>query len=219
MQAGAVVCLRSNLAPKPAWSSRITFRPELPTQTMDSESVVSQVQRKIELQSPEDLTYLITNVRNAAAARLNEAFPHVEGHEGEDDLRNQIEALVNEVFHLGLPLFPPWEGKKETKATATSGRRGKELTKPFLPVHRQDIHIRRAKPLHKRPPHRPRHLPPEQPLPRHCPRAVRHAQAPACRRAHHPGGEAPRGGRQPEALGARQGRGRARRGPARESPA
>jgi hypothetical protein len=64
---------------------------------MDSESVVSQVQRRIELQSPEDLTYLITNVRNAAAARLNEAFPHVDGHDGEDELRNQIEAMVNDV--------------------------------------------------------------------------------------------------------------------------
>ena len=67
---------------------------------MDAESVVAQVQRKIELQSPEDLTYLITNVRNAAAARLNEAFPHVEGHDGEDELRNQIETLVNEVGYL-----------------------------------------------------------------------------------------------------------------------
>lgn len=76
---------------------------------MDSESVVSQVQRRIELQSPEDLTYLITNVRNAAAARLNEAFPHVDGHEGEDELRNQIEAMVNNVslintvFQLTIP--------------------------------------------------------------------------------------------------------------------
>lgn len=67
---------------------------------MDSESVVSQVQRRIELQSPEDLTYLITNVRNAAATRLNEAFPHLEGHEGEDELRNQIEAFVNEVWGM-----------------------------------------------------------------------------------------------------------------------
>jgi kinetochor protein Mis14/NSL1 len=69
---------------------------------MDSESVVSQVQRRIELQSPEDLTYLITNVRNAAATRLNEAFPHVDGHEGEDELRNQIEAMVNEVYLSSL---------------------------------------------------------------------------------------------------------------------
>lgn len=68
---------------------------------MDADSVVSQVQRRIELQSPEDLTYLVTNVRNAATARINEAFPHVDGHEGEDELRNQIEALVNEVrWHI-----------------------------------------------------------------------------------------------------------------------
>ncbi|KAL7797330.1 hypothetical protein V8C37DRAFT_370737 [Trichoderma ceciliae] len=86
---------------------------------MDSESVVSQVQRKIELQSPEDLAYLITNVRNAAIEHLNEAFPPVEGADGgEDELRNQIEALVNEyidkTFSLasrnltinGLPVSP-----------------------------------------------------------------------------------------------------------------
>lgn len=65
---------------------------------MDSESVVAQVQRKIELQSPEDLAYLIANVRSAAAAHLNEAFPVVSGEQdGEDELRNQIEKLVNEV--------------------------------------------------------------------------------------------------------------------------
>lgn len=64
---------------------------------MDADSAASQAQRKIELQSPEDLSYLIANVRNAAAARLNEAFPQVEGHDGEDELRNQIELLVNDV--------------------------------------------------------------------------------------------------------------------------
>ncbi|CAH0019047.1 unnamed protein product [Clonostachys rhizophaga] len=74
---------------------------------MASESIVSQVQRKIELQSPDDLTYLITNVRNAAAARLNEAFPHLEGDDGEDDLRNQIEALVNEYINKTFKLAAP----------------------------------------------------------------------------------------------------------------
>lgn len=68
---------------------------------MDAES---QVQRRIELQSPEDLSYLIANVRTAAAVRLNEAFPLVEGQEGEDELRNSIEALVNAV---SLP-FPSY---------------------------------------------------------------------------------------------------------------
>ncbi|KAL2135186.1 hypothetical protein VTI74DRAFT_9503 [Chaetomium olivicolor] len=54
-------------------------------------------QRRIELQSPEDLTYLIDNVRRAAADSINAAFPPVEhpldGQE-EDELRNRIEQLV-----------------------------------------------------------------------------------------------------------------------------
>ncbi|RSL39801.1 hypothetical protein CEP53_013806 [Fusarium sp. AF-6] len=74
---------------------------------MDSESIVSQVQRKIELQSPDDLTYLIANVRRAAAERLNEAFPVVEGNDGEDELRNQIEKLVNEYINKTFSLASP----------------------------------------------------------------------------------------------------------------
>jgi kinetochor protein Mis14/NSL1 len=56
--------------------------------------------RRIELQSPEDLTYLIDNVRRAAADSINAAFPPVENStldEHEDELRNRIEQLVNEV--------------------------------------------------------------------------------------------------------------------------
>jgi kinetochor protein Mis14/NSL1 len=53
--------------------------------------------RKIELQAPEDLTYLVENVRRAATARLNEAFPPVDGAQDEDELRTRIEQLVNEV--------------------------------------------------------------------------------------------------------------------------
>lgn len=54
--------------------------------------------RKIELQSPEDLTYLITNVRRAAAEHLSEAFPPVEGDDaGGDELRVRIEKIVDEV--------------------------------------------------------------------------------------------------------------------------
>ncbi|KAF4981909.1 hypothetical protein FZEAL_2378 [Fusarium zealandicum] len=74
---------------------------------MDSESVVSQVQRKIELQTPDDLSYLIANVRRAAAERLNEAFPVVEGNDGEDELRNQIEQLVNEYIDKTFSLASP----------------------------------------------------------------------------------------------------------------
>jgi kinetochor protein Mis14/NSL1 len=63
------------------------------------DTAVSAHQRKIELQSPEDLTYLLANVRRAAAERVNEAFPPVEGAQGEDELRNRIEELVEEVRH------------------------------------------------------------------------------------------------------------------------
>ena len=70
-------------------------------------------QRKIELQSADDLAYLIANVRRAAAAHLDEAFPPVEGAQEEDELRTQIEALVDEVSFLGgrcrEPSQPPVE--------------------------------------------------------------------------------------------------------------
>lgn len=62
--------------------------------------------RKIELQSPEDLTYLITNVRRAASEHLSEAFPPVESDDaGGDELRVRIEKIVDEV---GPPPAPPF---------------------------------------------------------------------------------------------------------------
>jgi kinetochor protein Mis14/NSL1 len=67
---------------------------------MATDSIVSQVQRKIELQSPEDLTYLIANVRAAAAERLNESIPLVAGQEGQDELRDEVERMVNEVCQI-----------------------------------------------------------------------------------------------------------------------
>lgn len=58
----------------------------------------STAHRKIELQSAEDFTYLINNVRRAAADSINAAFPPVDGADGHgDELRMQIENLVNEV--------------------------------------------------------------------------------------------------------------------------
>ncbi|KZZ92416.1 Kinetochore Mis14 [Moelleriella libera RCEF 2490] len=66
-------------------------------------SVVSQVQRKIELQSPEDLSYLVGNVRGTARALVREAFPQ----EGEDELRTEIEELVNEYINSTFALAAP----------------------------------------------------------------------------------------------------------------
>ncbi|RDA91852.1 hypothetical protein CP533_3648 [Ophiocordyceps camponoti-saundersi (nom. inval.)] len=64
------------------------------------------LQRKIELQSPEDLAYLLGNVRRAATARLDEAFPPVEGG-GEDELRNRIAELIEEFIDRTFTLASP----------------------------------------------------------------------------------------------------------------
>ncbi|KAH6623597.1 hypothetical protein F5144DRAFT_583768 [Chaetomium tenue] len=65
--------------------------------------------RPIELQSPEDLTYLIDNVRRAAADSINAAFPPVDnGLDGqEDELRNRIEQLVNDYILKTFTLAAP----------------------------------------------------------------------------------------------------------------
>ncbi|KAI1348991.1 hypothetical protein F5Y01DRAFT_290532 [Xylaria sp. FL0043] len=62
--------------------------------------------RKIELQAPEDLAYLIANVRRAATARIDEAFPPVDDST-EDELRTRIEELVNEYIVKTFSLAAP----------------------------------------------------------------------------------------------------------------
>ncbi|KAK8066250.1 hypothetical protein PG997_012997 [Apiospora hydei] len=71
------------------------------------DTAVSAHQRKIELQSPEDLAFLLTNVRRAATARIDEAFPPVEGAQGEDELRTRIEQLINEYIQKTFELAAP----------------------------------------------------------------------------------------------------------------
>ncbi|KAL2023697.1 hypothetical protein VTK56DRAFT_1411 [Thermocarpiscus australiensis] len=67
------------------------------------------VHRRIELQSPDDLTYLIDNVRRAAADSINAAFPPVDNAADgqEDELRNRIEQLVNEYILTTFTLAAP----------------------------------------------------------------------------------------------------------------
>jgi len=65
--------------------------------------------RKIELQDTADFTYLINNVRRAAAESIAAAFPPVEGAisaRDEDDLHTRIEELVNEVCSLLESISP-----------------------------------------------------------------------------------------------------------------
>lgn len=50
--------------------------------------------RKIELQSPDDLQYLISNIQRAAKEKIDKDLPPIEG---EDRMRTKVEELVQEV--------------------------------------------------------------------------------------------------------------------------
>lgn len=56
--------------------------------------------RKIELQAPADLTYLLNNIRASAQQKLDSAFLPSAAPKGEEDaLRAKVEELVQAVLH------------------------------------------------------------------------------------------------------------------------
>jgi kinetochor protein Mis14/NSL1 len=107
----------------------------------------SQGHRKIELQSAADLSYLISNVRRAAATSINDAFPPVDPSShpdaGGDELRAQIERLVEDyitkTFTLaapnltinGLPLTDPSPFLSGGGAAAAAAAEPEEQHEPF----------------------------------------------------------------------------------------
>ncbi|KAI6365700.1 hypothetical protein MCOR25_005305 [Pyricularia grisea] len=62
--------------------------------------------RKVELQSPEDFTYLLNNVRRAAAESIGAAFPLADD-DAEDALRARIEELVDDYIARTFTLAAP----------------------------------------------------------------------------------------------------------------
>ncbi|KAM3504640.1 hypothetical protein MY11210_008275 [Beauveria gryllotalpidicola] len=62
--------------------------------------------RRIELASPKDFAFLIANVRAAAAEHLHAAFPP-QSNGGEDELRNEIEAIVDSYIDRTFTLAAP----------------------------------------------------------------------------------------------------------------
>ncbi|EKD15069.1 uncharacterized protein L3040_003730 [Drepanopeziza brunnea f. sp. 'multigermtubi'] len=53
---------------------------------------MAEFQRKIELQSPDDLQFLISNIRRAANEKIDKDLPPIAG---EDELRERVEELVH----------------------------------------------------------------------------------------------------------------------------
>ena len=63
--------------------------------------------RKIDLQSPSDLTFLHNNIKKAASDKLDQAIPPSAAPAGEDDAyRSKVEELVHQVRSL-CPRHPP----------------------------------------------------------------------------------------------------------------
>jgi hypothetical protein len=57
---------------------------------------MAELQRKIELQSIEDLQFLVGNIRRGANEKIDQALPTIEG-EGEDAMRKRVEEDVHDV--------------------------------------------------------------------------------------------------------------------------
>lgn len=55
---------------------------------------MTEFQRKVELQSPDDLQYLVSNIRRAANVEIDKNLPPIEG---EDKMRRRVEELVHDV--------------------------------------------------------------------------------------------------------------------------
>ncbi len=56
---------------------------------------MAEYHRKIELQSPDDLQYLVSNIRRAANEKIDRDLPPMEG---EDELRRRVEEDINIVW-------------------------------------------------------------------------------------------------------------------------
>lgn len=64
----------------------------------EEESGTERAHRKVELQSPADLAFLIANVQRAARQKIDTHFPPDAAPEGgEDAMRRRVEELVDEV--------------------------------------------------------------------------------------------------------------------------
>lgn len=63
---------------------------------------MAEFHRKIELQSPDDLQYLVSNIRRAANEKIDKDWPPIEG---EDKIRERVEELVHSVCLLVITYF------------------------------------------------------------------------------------------------------------------
>ncbi|KAI1004871.1 hypothetical protein K3495_g3343 [Podosphaera aphanis] len=85
---------------------RDIWRDNQPWTRRQQRNAMTDFQRKIDLQSVDDLQYLVSNIRRAAHDKINLDLPAVKGG-GEDPLRTRVETLVAEYIHAVLEAAGP----------------------------------------------------------------------------------------------------------------
>lgn len=75
--------------------------------TLDGMRDLDRAHRKIELQSPEDLTYLIAKVSRVARDKIDKHFPPDAAVQGEDKMRSRVEMLVDDYIRSTFNLAKP----------------------------------------------------------------------------------------------------------------
>lgn len=111
----------------------------------DTVARMETTHRKIELQSPADLTYLLANASTAARKRIDVHFPPNAAPEGaEDPMRRKVEELVDQVF--SFPSEPP----EAVNARLVMGRRDLADSMGVETVHTTDFHRGETKSEHQR---------------------------------------------------------------------
>jgi len=102
---------------------------------------MAEYHRKIELQSPDDLQYLITNVRRAARAKIDKDLPPMPGLDA-DPMRARVETLVQEYIRavflstsasITINGMPPSEEMLEEMLTNNGEERSVEEFENFDP--------------------------------------------------------------------------------------
>ncbi|TKA73910.1 hypothetical protein B0A55_05044 [Friedmanniomyces simplex] len=104
----------------------------------DGTRATEMAHRKIELQAPADLTYLIANLSRAAREKLDKHLPPDAVPEGEDAMRTRVEELVDDVREYIRNTFTAAKDSmsingmdaKEMEAEVAKAQEGEEI-EPF----------------------------------------------------------------------------------------
>ncbi|OBT69101.1 hypothetical protein VE03_01372 [Pseudogymnoascus sp. 23342-1-I1] len=97
---------------------------------------MADLQRKIELQEPDDLRYLLANTRRVAGEKIDVALPPIDG---EDVLRRKVEELVDsyvtKTFSLAAPntLINGHPVPPDSSLLAPSGTAEAEVVEEYAP--------------------------------------------------------------------------------------